>query len=292
TIILFWSYQLKFFNNYELATTTLITLAFIIGMCFPLIRNSLGSVIKAFFQSKIVSLVTLFLAYIATVLYGLYLIELWDFAQFKNSILWFVLIGCVQLFGLTKVISINEFIKTSLKKQVQWIVLLELLISFRHLPYEAEVIIILLIFIFSLLKVTAENNPEHWQVVNVCSSFLNTIGLIIITSAVLHIISDTDKFLSFSTVQVFLIPIILTIVSLPYFYCVHRYITYESAFVITKIYTNSFRLRQYAKYKSFIAFKGDHTIIKDWLMFSCMSEFESKASISESIDTYKTAISN
>lgn len=270
-----------------MAVATVVLLALFVSVRSEAFRKSLGFVFKAFTQNKIVLQFALFSAYVCVVVYGLSELDFWVSSQVKNTVFWFFLVGCVQLFNLGKVDDIREFIRNSLKEQIKWIVLLELLISFRHFSYLVEILIVILVVSFSIIKVKAGESSEYQQVAKISNFVLSVIGITVIISGSLQIMSEPSEFFSFATLQDFFVPILLTIASLPYFYCIYYYITYESVFIMTRLYTGSFWLRQYSKYKSLTAFNFNLIVIRDWLRHSCCDEFESRKTILASIDAYR-----
>ncbi|MGO2510179.1 MAG: hypothetical protein ACTH6Y_14620 [Vibrio hibernica] len=100
-------------------------------------------------------------------------------------------------------------------------------------------------------------------------------------------IENNSKFFNLNTFRDFLVPMLLSVGLLPYTYCFYYFLSYEKAFTLVRIYTDSKQLQRYAKIQSFIKFSGYHLLINEWLRFSCTPEFKSKKTISNSIMVFQ-----
>ena len=116
---------------------------------------------------------------------------------------------------------------------------------------------------------------------------ISIIGFYLVADSIFYAIENNDKFFSLNTFRDFLVPMLLSVGLLPYTYCFYYFLSYEKAFSLVRIYTDSKQLQRYAKIHSFIKFRGNHVLINEWLRFSCIPEFKSKETISNSILAYQ-----
>lgn len=279
---------LGIFNNRELASATLVILFF----AWASYKNGdviagLKLVLKTLCQRAIViTLASLFL-YISLIVYGLYNLEVWNIGQLKNTVLWFTFVGFVQLLNTTNIKDPKLHLQTSLNAQVKLIVLVEFLVAFHSFGYIAELALVTVASLLACCSTFSQNKPEYKQAKKLCDFILATIGILVLSDSLFTIYLEPDKFFGLKTFRDFLVPMLLSVSLLPYTYCFYYFLAYERAFIKAHIYTSSKPLQRYAKIQSFIAFRGKPELIHKWLLYSCISEFESKQTIRESIHCFK-----
>ncbi|MDA0116653.1 hypothetical protein [Vibrio sp. T11.5] len=276
------------FNNRELASATLIIAFFVwasIKSEDTLIAVKLA--FKSLFQKAILIITGFLLVYILLVVYLLSYIDVWNVGQLKNTILWFIFIGFVQLMNTTAITDPRKYLQTSLSSQVKLIVLVEFLVAFHSYSFVAELFLVTMATLLACCSTFAQNKPEYILAKKVCDYILGIVGIIIFIDSVQNIYLAPGKFISVDTFRDFLVPMLLSVSLLPYVYAFYYFLAYERAFVRTRIYTDSKELQRYAKLFSFIAFRGKPDLIHEWLLYSCSPEFKSKETIRASIDRYK-----
>ncbi|TQQ59432.1 hypothetical protein FLL63_12155 [Vibrio cholerae] len=276
------------FNNRELATATLVIVVFIwVSIKSKEVLPAIELVLKSFCQKAILITTSTLILYISIVVYLLYSIDVWNAGQLKNTILWFVFIGFVQLMNTTKITEPKEYLKASLNSQVKLIVLIEFLVAFHSYGFITELFLVTTATLFACCSAFAKGKPEYKQAQKISDYILAIVGTLIFIDSILNIYNEPGKFISVDTFRDFLVPMLLSVSLLPYVYLFYYFLAYERAFVITHIYTDSKQLQRYAKIRSFVAFKGKPSLIHKWLIYSCIPEFESKKTIQASIDKFK-----
>lgn len=279
---------MSIFNNRELASATLVVVFFLwISIKSPDVRSSLRFVVCAFFKKPIIISLIVLLGYILLVVIALLELGVWNIGQLKNTILWFVFIGFVQLMNTSKIEEPINYLKNSLNSQLKLIVLVEFLVAFHSYSYFVELILVAVIAFLVGCSTFSENKPEYQLSKKIFDVSLTILGSILLIISIVNIYDEPTKFFSIATFRDFLVPMLLSICLLPYIYCFYYFLSYERAFVKTRIYTESKQLQRYAKVRSFIVFRGNPKIIHQWLLWSCVPEFESRSTISDSIERFK-----
>lgn len=280
--------HLDIFNNRELATATLVIVVFIwASIKSKEVLTAIKLVLKSFCQKAILITTGTLLLYISIIVYLLDSIDVWNAGQLKNTILWFVFIGCIQLMNTTKITDPKEYLKTSLNSQVKLIVLIEFLVAFHSYGFITELLLVTTATLFACCSAFTKGKPEYKQAQKIFDYILAIMGTLIFIDSILNIYNESGKFISVDTFRDFLVPMLLSVSLLPYVYVFYYLLAYERAFIMTHIYTDSKKLQRYAKIRSFVAFKGRPSLIHEWLNYSCIPEFESKKTIRISIDKFK-----
>ncbi|WP_194435173.1 hypothetical protein [Vibrio fluminensis] len=275
------------FNNRELASATIIIVFFALMMIKDSeVRRSLGCIARSMLQKTIIITLATLAVYTIFVVFLLERIDVWNVGQLKNTILWFVFVAFVQLLKTTKVSEPIEFLRESLNSQLKLIVLVEFLVAFHSYSFVEELILVSLLTFLSFCSAFAVK-PKHLPVKKVVDVTIAILGLFLLIDSLLNIYSEPTKFFSIGTFRDFLVPMLLSVSLLPYIYCFYYFLAYERAFLKAKIYTKSKSLQRYAKINSFIAFRAQPKLIHQWMLYSCITEFESRETIKESIEQFK-----
>jgi hypothetical protein len=139
--------------------------------------------------------------------------------------------------NINKAENANYFSKI-IKDNTKVVAIWEFVFNFYTLGLIWELILTPTILLFSSIQVFAEHsskkNSEHEKVVTLCKTILGLIGLIAICYVTYKTVTEYELLLSFANLKSFLLPIFLTIITLPYFYGLALYINYDSFITVVK----------------------------------------------------------
>lgn len=282
---------MEIFNNRELASATILVTLFI----WSSYKNqnvswALLAVIRAIIQKEIIITLVTLIFYISVIVFFLHQLGVWDIGQLKNTILWFLFVALVQVFRTTKIQDPKSYLRVSLGDQVKLIILVQFLVAFQTFGYFTELALVSAVYVFAMCSAISAHNPSNYQAKKLFDTLLAVIGTSLLIGSFWNVYTEPNEFFTLGTLRDFLIPILLSVGVLPYIYVFYYLLVFERAFTKAKIYTECKLLQRYAKVQSFIAFKGNHTLIYQWMQYSCVSEFESKKSIKASILKFKQAV--
>jgi len=275
------------FNNREFAVGIL-TLILILWVARKSeVRKAFSSIINAFFKWKILTIFGLFGGYVLFCTYVLYTFAIWDVSQIKNTVIWSIFVGAAALFGINNINKDNSYFLSSFKQQFKVTVFVEFLVAFYTFSLPTELILVFFSTLLVCVSVYAEFNQEHHKAKVIVDSILSIFGITLLLYSLWVTNTDAGKFTQFSTFQNFVVPILFTIMLLPFLYVLSKLIAYDSAYFKVYIYTELPARRRYAIFTSLVAFKGNIELIDKWLRYSCIPEFESNETVKESIKNYK-----
>jgi len=278
----------QLFNNREIAVSIWV----FIFLCWVFtkeeVRESVKQVLLAFCHRAILTIFALMAGYVYLMVDFLYSAGLWDFDQLKNTIMWFIFVASVELFKANTIHEEKGYFRESIKGHFMLLVVLEFVVAFHSFSLITELIIVPLSTLAVLLLAFSELKEEYKPVENLMSWVLSIFGVFMVGFSLYVISSKFGEFAQSKTFMDFSIPIILSILLLPFIFMISVYMLYERILVRVNIYTEDRFHRLYAKLKGIMNFKRDHKSLNDWLSFSCMSDFESRKTIDESIISFKT----
>jgi len=181
----------------------------------------------------------------------------------------------------------EAYFSKSIKGHFKLLIIFEFIVALRSFNLITELIIVPLSALAVLIFTYSKMNDKHQSVEISMSWVLSFLGVCMIGGGLFFIYSNFDKFTQSKTFIDFSMPIILSILLLPYIYLVSVYILYEKILVRVNVYTDNRFYRFYAKTKGLMRFKTDYKNLDSWLAFSCIFDFESRKAISESIVNFK-----
>jgi hypothetical protein len=228
---------LNIFSTREIAVFIWLLILLIFVSRTKDVRNSIVRVIKAFFNRKLFLAFCTLLIYILLVVFILSVIGFWDISLLKDTVFWTLFSGVVLFMNINKVENVNYF-SSLIKDNIKVIVIWEFLFNFYTFSLIGELVLIPVVSLFSIMEVFEEHSSKQWkkhkQVVTLCKNILGLIGLGLIVYVVYKTITEYELLFSVSIIKSFLLHILLTILTLPYFYVLALYMNYESYIIVVK----------------------------------------------------------
>lgn len=234
-------------NNREIATLLWILFVIIACLFSSKLRNSIGTLLKAFLVRQIGAIVLLSITYTSGILLLLNKIGLWDLTLVKDAVFWFIGSGFVIVMNLNEAKKEKAFFKKLLIDNFKLIVILEFITNFHVFTIPIELILIPCVVFMVMLSAVAGLKAEHKKVKNLVDGVLTIIGLTFLIFSVIDISSHLTSFASFTTLKAFALPIILTVAFLPCAYLIALYMNYEDLFVRLNFYLKGNPHLKYAK---------------------------------------------
>lgn len=275
------------FNNREIAVLVWVFVFLCWAFTKKEVRESLKQVLFAFCHRSILTIFALMAGYVYLTVDFLSSIGLWGLDQLKNTIMWFVFVASVELFKANAIHEEKGYVKKSIKGHFKLLVIFEFIVAFQSFSLVAELIIVPISTLVVALLAYAELKEEYKPVENLMTWVLSIFGICMVSFALYSISINFGEFAQSKTIMDFSIPIILSILLLPFIFFISIYMLYERILARVNIYTEDRLYRLYAKFKGLIHFKRDHKSLNDWLSFSCISDFESRKTIDKSISSFK-----
>ena len=241
--------MIDIFSNRELSIIIWFSIFIIIFLTSKSIRKGLKPVISALFSHQLIDIVLMLIIYVELIIFILAISSFWNLSFLKDSISWFIFAGIPLVFSFQKVNSEKNHFKSILSSSIKGIILVEFIANFYSFTLVAELIIIPVITFIGIMQVMSEFKPEHNQVSNFLKTIMGIIGLTIFGLMVYRISQNFSDFLNINTLKTFMLPIVLTILTLPFLYFVALYSIYQ-----TMILRMSRRLKK-KKHKRYLKMK-------------------------------------
>lgn len=243
-------------NTRELATVIWLVGLLALGLSRPSLRRSLVDIVKAFAKAAIVVPFALYIALLAAAVYLAYGMGLWTPKLLAPTVFWFFLSGLVLLFGFTDAGKQDRFFRTILKRVVGAGAFLEFLVSVKTFHIVFELALQPLVVLLVLLAQVAGSKPDQRPVKRLAESLLGAIGITLITLTIRSVIVERDTFDFGLQLRQLVLPLWLTLVSLPFMYLLALYAEHEQAFIRMRFGSGQSRLTWRARLAVMIGLRG------------------------------------
>jgi len=247
------------------------------------VRRSLILVLKGFFHIKILLVLFFLSTYMCLSVYGLYLINLWDSSQIKNTVIWYFSIGIFSLFKIISEKKTGNFFKNLLMDFLKISALIEFLINFYSLNLVSEIIVVPIFVLLGGLQAFSQSKDEYKQVAKVINGILIVSGLLLFVHAINNISSDYKGFFKKETFQDFYTPLLLTIEYIPFLYIMSIYVAYEQSFLRLKHFIKNPEILKYSKMYAIFKFHIRTTLLDRWYSLLSIYQIENKSDVKNSI---------
>lgn len=225
---------LRIFSTREIATILWTLIFFIFIFRDKSIRISLRKIAATLFNKKLLIPLLFLYIYLATILYLLYTINIWEMYLLKDSIIWGVFSATTLMFkSFDNNKDYKEFITIYFFSSLKLVFIFEFLINFFTFNLLIELILIPLIAILVIFEVVSEKEQKYKQIYTISRYIQCIIGLILIIYVSISVFNDFNSLGSLSVLKSVLFTPFMTILIFPYIYIIKLYTIYELLFLKT-----------------------------------------------------------
>ena len=276
------------FSNRELAIGIWILAATIWILFRHEIRESLFHLIKAFLAWKLAISYVLMFTYVAIMLLSLNALGIWRLTHFINTMLWVGCVAFVMLFECSKANDQN-FFKNAIKDNLKVLIVVEFLINLYTFNLLIELLLVPFLFILIVMIAIAEKDEKHAVVMTLLNYILAFIGLGITSYVSYMAVNDFERFATLENLENFYLPILLTIMFLPFVYFMALYASYESLFTRLQFFVKDSSLLKYVKKRTLLAFGLNLWVLNRWSKHTNTLRFNDEKGVDEAIREFKSA---
>lgn len=217
-------------NNREMAMLVWTGIALVWMLRNQDLRRSLGSLARTVLQPVILLPILALAAYVASWLWLGARVEAWDWRLINETIWWFLATGFVLLFGATRVAEEDDFFLRTAKRAMTITIFAEFFINLVAMPFWAEFLLVPIITFVVLVQVFVESKDEMTAVKKLSDNLSALIGLGLFAFVVVSLINNPSQLAALDGLRSLLLPVALTLLSLPFIYLMGLWVAYDSVF--------------------------------------------------------------
>ena len=267
---------MELLNNREISLLFWFIISLGWGLSNKDVRKALHNLLVAAFAKALVKMYGFMLAYILLCVYGLYEIGLWDFGLAKTTLIWIFSAALVTLFRHKQIREDPDYFKNAIKDNISLIVAIEFIVTFYSFHVLVELVFVPVSVIVVGVYTTAKLKEETKIVADFLDKASVPFGFLVLAYAMHNLLAHAGEFFSVSTLTDFLIPIVLSILFLPFVYLVAVYASYERVYEVIKRNTSNPDILKYAKLKSLLAFHLRFKLLERWAHYTFFNQLDSK----------------
>ena len=256
-------------NNREIA----IGLWIILGLLFCLsgadLRTSLWNLASALIAPKLLLFFGIVAINVVALCWLLAEIGLWSVSQMPPTILWFVMGGCVFAGRALQSKEDDQYFRKLFRGSLRLGGIFEFIVVAYTFSLVTELVLVPILFFLGATLAFAGTKPEYAKAKVLLEFILATFAIVLVWNSLSSIWSQPDQFFTTDTGRNFVLPILLTVGSIPVFYLLFCYSHIEQARIqIDQKTFQSDDLKGYARRRFFLIFP-----LRPWLLRRATRQF-------------------
>ena len=270
------------FNDREIAIGIWILIFSVCAVSNNSKRAAIPGLLKSFFCSlKILVSLALMIGCIALIVFGLSSANFWDMSQLKNTIFWGLTVAFVSMSHLPRMTEDSRYFRNAVKDSFKLVVILEFVIAFHTFPLFVELLVVPVASMLVSMQILADGKKEYSGLAVLIDKLVTIFGGVLITYAGYMLVTEPKTFFQTGTLTDFALPIVLTLLFLPFMFILALYACYENAFLRIDFWYGSHALRRHAKRTALFSFHVRTILLRRWLRHIQSNRPSSRESIED-----------
>ena len=264
-----WLWVQATFKDREIATGIWLLFAFILCLFLKDVRRGMWGILKASLSSKLLILFGSLAVNVTGLCWAFLWLGLWTTNQLASAVLWFLLSG-LALTGRT--VSVKEdqvYFKNFFLDSFRVVAIFEFLVVAYSFSLPVELVLVPCMAFVGLMIGFAGIKKEHASVKTLFEWIAFAVVVVTLWKSVGSIWEQPEAFFTTQTGRNFLLPVLLTVGSIPFLYIWYCYSHIETARIQINFKTfQSDELKSYAKKRFFLTFMA-----RPWLLRRATRQF-------------------
>jgi hypothetical protein len=196
-----------------------------------------------------------------------------------------------MLFEFQKANDRNFFI-TSLKDNIKGLIFLEFFVNLYVFNFWIEFLIVPVSAFLGGMNAISERSKEYEVVDKLINYIFVSFGLFVLIFNIYKAVTDFENFATIQNLESFYMPILLSIVFIPFVYIAALIAAYETFFIRLSFFVPEKSVLRYAKLKSILSIRFNLWSLNSWSDYIYKNwRFKSKEEVKEAIVAFKQSSS-
>lgn len=266
-------------DNRETAIAVWLCIAIAMMLYNKDVRKSLLYVLKAFFVRQIIASVFLMALYIFIMVLFLSWVGIWNESQFKATLIWSITVGLILLFRVNKISEDKTFFAKAIRENFKLTIIIDFIINLHVLSFWIELILLPIFVLIAAVLAIAETDEKYIVVQKLMNNIAAYIGLSLLAYACWQVYIHFNQIATFETIRSFIIPILFSVLYLPFIYFAIVYIAYENVFVRLQFVIKDTSLHSYTKRQLLFNFIFNVQLLPIWLKTAWSRNLDTQSDI-------------
>jgi hypothetical protein len=213
------------------------------------LRVMMKQLLRTLFFWKIALPLLLFLTYVSLVLGGGYRLGFWQPWMLKDSLYWFLGTALIVFFRVNQASNDEHFFKKMMLDSVRVAVVIDFIINLYVFNLVVELLLIPLVTLLGMLLAVATLKPEYAQVKKFLRGVVAAVGIFVLIHAGLVVASDPGSLTTLKNLEDLLLPLVLTVLIIPFVYGLALLMMYEILNFQLKITSRNQAIRRFTMWQ-------------------------------------------
>jgi hypothetical protein len=156
----------------------------------------------------------------------------WENGMIRMAVYWFVGIAIVAVFSTRRADA--HYFRRLVLSNLALAAIVEFIVSLHTFPLLVELVLVPLAFLLVGMQVVAENDPQYATVRKVVAACLALLGLASLSVSLSYVAFHFDKVATAAHVKELLLPLLLTVVFLPYLWVLRMFTAWQTLLHMTR----------------------------------------------------------
>ncbi len=270
-------------NTREVALITWLLIGLVWLIVYPTSRDWLYDLIKAIFPRNLSILYLCTIIYLSITIYFLYNLNVWNISLLKDTIIWIIITSSVLLYNVGKTKTPIKFLQKTVLATIGIATIIGFISNLEPFPYWVEFISIPIAILVSGIYVISESKEEFAQVRSVLKKAFALFSFGILLYLIYFSVGNYKKYINWETAKQFMLPILLTILYIPYLSIVSIYVQYEDIATSLSFKPISSKVLRIAILNAIYYFNLNIQGLFRWKNAVTIKDFENSTSIKNSM---------
>ena len=225
--------------------------------------------------------------YVLASVWLLWLGGFWMAQNLKTTIWWTFGFAVVSLFQVDEAQEEPDHFRKIWRQVISVNIFVTFIATTYVFSLPVELAIVPVTTVASMMLVLTDKDPKAASLRRVLNGLLIIAGVALLGNAIWLASHQLRHLVSVETAREFIVPVVLSLLYIPFLYCWHLFLSYERAFGRIERSVKDDKLSRVAKFRSTIAFNTDIDGLGQWLRHIALFRLKSEADVATSIAEIK-----
>jgi hypothetical protein len=275
-------------NNREIATLVWSAIAIAAFGLKQEGRSAMWAVVRALCQPILLSALAVATLWIGGCVILMEREGLWEVANLKTTVVWAVTFAFVTMFDIER-IGKPGFADKVVRDTINATAVVVFIAEFATFGLLAELAFVPFLVFLTLLRAISETKLEFAPVRKLLNGLAILVGAVIFAWSVFMIATEFTAFAQRSTALEFSVPIVLSLLFLPFIFVFGRWVAYERVFSAFIYAVPDPALRRYTRWRGLMAFGPDVEGLDRWRNLLVRERPGTRIEVDEAVVAIKVA---
>jgi hypothetical protein len=275
-------------NNREISTLIWVGIALFLSLLKPQGRIALANVFTAFARPLIIRVLSIAGLWVGLCVFLMQRYGVWEWSNLKTTALWVMTFAFVTMFDVDK-LGKPKFYSVLIRDILSATAIVVFIAEFTTFSLLGELVFVPFLILMGLIRAISNSKSEFHKIGKIFDVLAALVGGALLIYSIWWIAAEFSDFAQRDTALEFAVPIILSVLFIPFLFVFGLWANYERVFSSLNYSISDENLRCYARLRSFCAFRGDIEALDRWRNLLNRVQPTTRNCVNESIAAIKSA---